>query len=98
MGKKSGDLKSGVTRSKKAKPSAPILKDAATATKFKSKPEASNKESSAVKKSTSAPAKKEESSKEKSKASLEIDGLFGQLKGATTAAIASAAAKSKVMN
>ena len=90
MGKTSGDIMGGITKPKKAKSSAPASKHAATATDSKSKPnDAENKK--ATKKGASVPLPQDEPSK-KSKSSLEIDGLFGQLKGAT----ATATAKSKV--
>ena len=98
MVKNSGDVKGGVTKPKKAKASSSGLKHTATATNPKSKTEAKTKDSKALKKAASGapkettPSKEGEASK-KSKSSLEIDGLFGQLKSTTAAA---AATKAKV--
>lgn len=98
MVKNSGDVQGGVTKPKKSKASSSGSKHPATATNPKSKTEAKKNDSKALKKAASAPTKETAPSKEgqaskKSKSSLEIDGLFGQLKSTTAAA---AATKAKV--
>ena len=90
MGHKSSeDIKGGIRKPKKSKPST-IDVTHATA-KANSKASASNKkQTQEIKDGAPVPPSIEKTSK-KSKGSFEIDGLFGQLRGATTAA-----AKSKV--
>ncbi|KAG7671097.1 hypothetical protein Ndes2526B_g01125 [Nannochloris sp. 'desiccata'] len=81
MVKKTGDIKGGITKPKEAKPAEPASKHAATAVNLKRKAEINKKDSAALKKGASVPPKEEQSNK----SSFEIDGLFGQLKGATSA-------------
>jgi hypothetical protein len=78
MVKNSRDIKGGITKPKNTKPAS---KHVATATTLKLKAETSKKESEEIKKGASASPR----DVKYKKSSLEIDGLFGQLKGATTA-------------